>query len=74
MEKKDIMIKCSYYNCNIAFSKDYLSSGLLSPPINNEDKYHQIVEGLLKTRLFCIKCSGNHARIICLNSKIEIEE
>lgn len=75
MEKgKDIMIKCSYYNCDISFGKDYYSSGLLSPPINNEDKYHQIFEGLMKTRLFCMKCSENHARIICLNSKIKIED
>ena len=60
MEKEDIMIKCSYYNCDKSFSKDYFSSGLLSPPINDEDKEHQILEGLMKTRLFCIKCSGNH--------------
>ena len=74
MENKDEFFKCSYYNCDKSFAKDYFSSGLKSPPINEEDKYHQIIEGLLKTRLFCIKCSTNHATIICLNSKIQIEE
>ena len=74
MENKEEMFKCSYYNCDKSFAKDYFSSGLKSPPINDEDKFHQITEGLLKTRLFCIKCSTNHAIIICLNSKIQIEE
>jgi hypothetical protein len=74
MENKEEFFKCSYYNCDKSFAKDYFSSGLKSPPINEKDKYHQILEGLLKTRLFCIECSANHATIICLNSKIQIEE
>jgi len=74
MENKDEFFKCSYYNCDKSFTKVYFSSGLILPPINDEDKFHQILEGLLKTRLFCIKCSTNHATIICLNSKIPIKE
>jgi len=71
-ENKINFIKCSYYNCDTSFVEEYFSSGLLSHPINEEDKYHQILEGLLKTRIFCIKCSKNHATIICLNSKMKI--
>lgn len=74
MENKEEFFKCSYYNCDKSFTKDYRSSGLKTPPINNEDKFHQILEGLMKTRLFCMKCSTNHATIICLNSKIPIEK
>ena len=74
MDNKENFIKCSYYNCEKSFSKEYFSSGLISPPICNEDKFHQIFEGLLSTRLFCFKCSTNHATIICINSKIPIEE
>jgi len=74
MENKNDLLKCSYYKCDISFAKEYYSSGLKLPPINNKDKFDQILEGLLKTRLFCIKCSTNHATIICLNSKIPIEE
>jgi hypothetical protein len=74
MENKEEFIKCSYYNCDKSFTKDYYSSGLKTPPINDEDKFYQILEGLMKTRLFCMKCSTNHATIICLNSKIQIEK
>lgn len=74
MENQEEFLKCSYYNCGKTFSREYFSSGLKTPPINDEDKFHQICEGLLKTRLFCIKCSTNHAIIICKNSKIPIEE
>ena len=74
MNNKEEFFKCSYYNCDKSFAKDYFSSGLKSTPINNEDKFHQILEGLVATRLFCMKCSTNHATIICHNSKIRIEE
>ena len=68
------IFKCSYYNCYFnAFIKDYLSTGLRLPPINDEHKFDQILEGLLKTKLFCIKCSQNHATLICINSQIKIE-
>jgi hypothetical protein len=74
MENKEEFFKCSYYNCGKSFRKDYLSSGLKTPPINDEDKFHQILEGLMKTRLFCLSCTIKHATIICLNSKIQIEK
>ena len=70
---KEKWIKCSHYNCDKSFSEEYHSSGLIKHPIKNEDKYHQIFEGLMSARLFCIKCCDNHAKIICLNSKIKIE-
>ena len=74
MENKEEFYKCSYYNCDKSFRKEYRSSGLKSLPINDEDKYHQILEGLAKTRLFCVKCCQNHATIICMNSKIQISK
>ena len=74
MENKEDFFKCSYYNCDESFAKDYFSSGLKSPPINEKDKFHQILEGILKTRLFCIKCSTNHTTMICLYSQIQIEK
>jgi len=74
MENKEEFIKCSYYNCNKSFAKEYFSSGLQKPPINDEDKFHQILEGIISTRLFCMKCSTNHATIICINSKIQFEK
>jgi len=75
MDNKETYIKCSYYNCDISFAKEYYSLiGLREPPVLEEYKFSQILEGLLKTRLFCIKCSTNHATIICLNSKIHIED
>ncbi len=73
MENKDFF-KCSHYNCNNSFTKEYLSSGLKHHPISDEDKYDKILEGLLKTRIFCMECSTNYATIICLNSKIKIED
>ena len=73
MENKEEFFKCSHYKCDKSFAKDYLSSGLLLSPINEEDKYDQILEGIMKTRMFCMKCSQNHATLICLNSKIKIE-
>ena len=75
MEDKEVFLKCSYYNCKKTFAIEYYSSGLIAPPINdNGDKFHQICEGLLITRLFCGQCCTKHASIICLNSKIPIEE
>ncbi len=73
MENKECTIKCSHYKCDKSFTSEYFSSGLLLPPINEENKYHQIFEGIMKTRMFCIKCSLNHATLICANSKIKIE-
>ena len=73
MENKE-KIKCSHYNCNNSFKKEYFSSELESHFISDEDKYDKILEGLLKTRIFCMKCSTNYATIICLNSKIKIKE
>lgn len=73
MEKKEEFFKCSYYNCDKSFAKEHFSSGLMSPPINDEDKFFQILEGIVSTRLFCMKCSTNHATIICINSKIPID-
>ncbi len=74
MENKEQYIKCSYYNCDKSFAPEYFSTGLLLPPIKDEDKYHQLIEGIMKTRMFCMKCSQNHAKLICLNSKIKIED
>jgi hypothetical protein len=74
MENKEEFIKCSYYNCSKFFAKEYFSSGLQKPPINDEDKFDQILECIISTRLFCMKCSTNHATIICINSKIQIEK
>ena len=74
MENKEDFITCSYYNCKKSFAKEYFSSGLQKPPMQSEYKFDQILEGILSTRLFCMKCSTNHATIICLNSKIQIEE
>lgn len=73
MDNKDI--KCSYYNCDNSFTKEYLSylsPGLKSPPLNDEDKFNQIVNGLLQTCLFCMKCSTKHAATICIDSNIPI--
>ena len=73
MEKTEQYIQCSHYKCDKSFSPEYISyPGLLLPPINEENKYDQILEGMLKTRMFCMKCCENHARLICLNSKIKI--
>ena len=74
MENKE-EIKCSYHNCDKTYTKEYLcylSSGLKSPPIKDEDKFHQILQGLLTTCLFCMNCSTNHAATICMNSNIPI--
>ena len=73
MKKTEQFIKCSHYKCDKSFSPEYYSSGFILPPINEEDKYFQILEGIMKARMFCMKCSQNHATLICLNSKIKIE-
>jgi hypothetical protein len=66
--KEEEVFKC--YKCDKSFKTEYYSLyELKSPPINDEYMFDQILEELLNTRLFCIKCSTNHATIICLKSK-----
>jgi hypothetical protein len=48
MENKEEFIKSSYYNCDKYFAKEYFSSRLQKSPINDEDKFDQILEGILK--------------------------
>jgi len=67
-------LKCSHDNCKIKFDKDFFSSGMPQPPIKDSDKFDAILEGLMQTRLFCMKHATNHAKIICMNSKIPIDE
>ena len=66
-------LTCSTDKCGIQFSKKYTSSGMPSPPVKNDAKFFAITEGLMQTRLFCMKCVTNHATVICKNSKIPIE-
>ena len=72
MEKTELF-KCSHYECGKSFSRNNYSLNAKVPPINDEDKLEQIIDGILITRLFCFKCSINHAISICRNSKISIE-
>ena len=70
-------IRCSNRNCMIRFAKEYYSIGMSEMselPINEKDKFHVILEGIVSTRLFCMNCSNTHAEIICLNSKIPVEK
>jgi hypothetical protein len=67
-------LTCSYDNCGKEFAKEFFSSGMPQSPVKDSNKFHAIMEGLMQTRLFCIKCTTNHARIVCMNSKIPIVE
>jgi len=67
-------LTCSHYNCRKKFAKEFFSSGMPQSPVKDSDKFHAIMEGIMQTRLFCMKCTTNHARIVCMNSKILIDE
>ena len=56
MENKEQNIKCAYYNCSESFIPEYFSTGLLAPPIKDEHKYYQLMEGIIKTKMFCMDC------------------
>jgi hypothetical protein len=72
MEKNELF-KCSYYECGQSFLRNNFPLYTKSPPINDEDKLNLIIDGILITKLFCIKCSINYAISICNNSKISIQ-
>ena len=74
-DKEECNILCSHNNCKVKFSKNYYSSGFKTKhPIKDDYKFHQILEGILKTRMFCMRCSQKHATIVCMNAKIPIIE
>jgi hypothetical protein len=56
MENKEQYMKCSYYNCDESFMPEYFSTGFFLPPIKDENKYQQLMEGIIKTRMFCMEC------------------
>ena len=71
----DDYIPCSHYNCKVRFAKEFhSSSGMPTPPVADSDKYHTILHGLMLTRMFCMKCCQNHTLLICMNSKINIDD
>lgn len=73
MEKNEVF-KCSHYNCGKSFVRTPFSFETKTPPINDKDKLEEILEGIIITRLFCMDCSISHAILVCLNSKISLEE
>ena len=68
-----IWITCHNNTCNKRFTSEYFSSGLKTAPVADEDRGHQIYEGIISTRLFCMNCAHNHAKIICRLSRIQWE-
>lgn len=73
-EKSEKLYKCSNPNCKSIFIENYTSEGLIYPlrPIEENQKYNQIIEALMITRLFCKKCCMDYSKIICINCKIPI--
>lgn len=69
------MDKCSNRNCDYYFPKDYFiiySKYEKLRPIQM-DKYEKILDGLMKTELFCLTCSIKQTNIICNNFNISIK-
>ena len=64
-------ITCNNNTCQVRFTKEYFSSGLQEAPVADGHKYHQVLEGIISTRLFCMTCSRGHATVICRLSRIE---
>jgi hypothetical protein len=56
MENKEQYMKCSYYNCEESFLPEYFSTGFILPPIKDENKYQQLMEGIINTKMFCMDC------------------
>jgi len=72
--KENEVFKCSHYNCGKSFVRTPFPFKTKTPPINDKDKFEEIFEGILITRLFCMDCSITHSIIICHNSNISLEE
>lgn len=69
------MDKCSNRNCDYYFPKNYFitySKYEKLRPIQM-DKYEKILDGLMKTELFCLTCSIKQTNIICNNFNIPIK-
>lgn len=67
-ENNDDLILCSY--CK----NEFIPSDFKLHSLKNDDKFNKILEGILQTRLFCLKCSRYHTSIICVNSQILFPE
>lgn len=69
--KEQEVYKCSYFGCTIAFTEaDYTCFS----KAKEKDTYQEIMEALMRTKLFCNKCCSKHTTILCLNQKILIEQ
>jgi hypothetical protein len=61
------MLNCSNRNCNINMQPDYFIVH------SKYEIYEKILNGLMKTELFCITCCVNQTNNICSNSNIPIK-
>jgi len=69
------MENCSNRYCNYYFPKDYFITyskyeEIRPKQINEYEKYEKILDGLMKTELFCLSCSIKQTDIICNNFNI----
>lgn len=74
------MLTCSNRNCNINMQPDYFivhseyeKLQQKQKQINEYEIYEKILDGLIKTELFCISCCINQTNIICNNSNIPVK-
>jgi len=72
LENGEVFIKCSHDKCHTFFAKVGGTQELLPPPISNEDKYSQILAGIINTKMFCLLHSIEHTQTICRDSKIPL--
>jgi hypothetical protein len=68
-------------NCKIIMPPDYFIVHLKYEELKLKQKqiiqyeiYEKILDGLIKTELFCITCCIRHTNNICSSSKIPIKE
>lgn len=63
--------QCSYFGCTAYFTEaDYTCFSTAK----EKDKFQEILEALMRSKLFCMKCCSKHATLLCLNQKILVEQ
>ena len=72
------MTNCSNHSCNYNIAPDYFISyskykKTHQKKINEYEKYEKILDALIKTELFCIKCCVQNTILICNNSNIPMK-
>jgi len=68
----DVYIRCAHDGCKTFFAKESPIQDMLEAPLSEENKYPQILAGLLNTKLFCLLHCIDHARTLCRASNISV--